>query len=452
MKKYILLFILAVISLATNAQTTEPNRLIIVDKIGNDQTYNIKDIDSIGFATVEGTVAADVKVLGYAQGKGTASDTIWVAVTKTPACYTYKILVLPTNTANQITSDLMAEAYMNRYDAIRQWDDFTNAQMTGFDKKFKPGTSYTVVTVGHDGYDTPCEYRKAEFTTPEAQLVGNPQVTCEVTKVTPTTITYKFTPNADVKEYTYRQFDHKGGAMDDFEYWGPMFGYDNLGDYIFINNFTYDGEEEYTYEGLMPGQEYELAILALDANGNYAPITYTYATTEQKGGTGEAKVDITIGDFKQDVASGSYIQRVIFTPNDQTLKYHAALFTAKNDGTEWTEEEILTYLKSDNNPNFPPFFQDPNWDIIDVDDNYWTLDTNLTFTAAAIAQNANGEWGPLTKVTATTPDAPNAAKTMKAGKKMPQRMFTKQANPIPSMSSMKQMIPAKKTGIQIIEK
>lgn len=453
MKKYILLFILAVISLATTAQTTDPNRLLVTNKLGSYTSYNIDDIDSIGFATVEGAVAADVKVLGFTAGKGADSDTLWLEVTKTPSCYTYKILVLPTNTANQITNNLEAEAYMNSYNAIRQWDDYTNAQMTGFDKKFKTGTSYTVVTVGHDGYDTPCDFRKAEFTTPDAQLVGNPTVTCDVVSATATSITCKFTPNADVKEYTMSMFDHRGGALDNFAVWGPMFGLECLGDFILQNAwYTYDGEEEHTWSDLLPGHEYEIAIQAWDANGQYAPVTYAYVSTEKKGGEGEAKVDITIGEFGYDAKAEAHYQWIKFTPNDQTAKYHAALFTKRPDGTEWTEDEINAYLKSDNNPNYPPMFQDPYWDMVEEDNDRWSLEPNTTYTAAAIAINANNEWGPLTKVEFTTPEAMNAAKTKRTSLRMPERQNKKANLSLPAMAPRKSWMPAKKKGIELIAK
>ena len=50
-------------------------------------------------------------------------------------------------------------------------DDFTNAQMTGFDEPFKDNTPYTVLTLGYDKYGVACSMSKAEFTTPKKPLV-----------------------------------------------------------------------------------------------------------------------------------------------------------------------------------------------------------------------------------------------------------------------------------------
>ncbi|MBP3511479.1 MAG: hypothetical protein J6K19_05515 [Prevotella sp.] len=454
MKKYILLFILAVISLAMDAQTTGPNRMIVANKAGRYTSYNVNDIDSIGFATIEGTVAADVKVLSYTRGEGNNSDTIHLAVTKTPSCYKYKITVLPTNTANRLTTDLQAATYMEEQGGSQiYWDDFTDATMYGFDEHFKPATSYTVMTVAYDNYGTACEARKAEFTAPAIPLVGNPDVAFEFTDATPTTLTCKFTPNDDVEAYAICLFDKKGGAEEQFLMWGPMMGFDNIGDMIKrFSYYSFDGEHENTWTELLPSHEYEIAIQAWDTNGTYAPVIYAYGSTATKGGTGEAKVDITIGDFGQDPESGDHYQWIKFTPNDQTQIYHAAVMTIKGDGTDRTDEEMTEYLQSDNNPNYPPSQQDPYWDLMEEDNATWRLDPSTTYTAYAIAKNANNEWGPLTKLQFTTPATPSTAKTRKAGKKMPERMNKKIANTQPTMAVPTWLAPAKKTGIQIIGK
>ena len=41
-----------------------------------------------------------------------------------------------------------------------------------------------------------------------------------------------------------------------------------------------------------------------------------------------------------------------------------------------------------------------------MDEAKWTAEPNKAYIAYAIAQNINGEWGPLAKKEFTTPDAP----------------------------------------------
>lgn len=451
MRKYILLFLLAVVSLAAEAQNVEPNRMVVSNKQGRYHSYNISDIDTVGFYRINGRVAADVKVNKFAKGQGAESDTLWLNIKKSAACSTYKICTLPTNTANMLNTDLICATYMEENGkSATYFDDYTNAQMTGFEERFKDNTSYTVLTVGYDNLGTACEASKAEFTTPAAQLVGNPDVTYEFTEITPTSLTCKFTPNDDVKAYGICLFDYRGGAQDQFEQFGPMFGFDNIGDMIRQYSY-YDREGEYvkTWDGLIPGHEYEIGIQAWDVKETYAPVIYAYATTATQGGTGEAKVDITIGEFGQE--NGNYFQWVKFTPNDQTMVYHAAIFNKYVDGKEKTDAEIDEYLGSDSNPNYPPGMEDPYWDLVKEDNDRWGLEPNTTYFAAAKAKNANGEYGPLTKVEFTTPSAANAPAKKAAGQ--PARIVKNTKDNIPTMvvpQLMKKSV--KKAGIQLVEK
>lgn len=451
MKKYILLLILAVVSLAAGAQTAEPNRLIVSNLQGRYKAYNIKDIDSLGFYRIDGRVAADVKFLSYTRGEGDESDVLHLSVTRTEACNSFKIAVLPTNTANMFTTDLICATYIEEQGGIGPfYEDFTDGEMKGFDSHFKPNTSYTILTVGYDELGTACEASKAEFTTPAVPLVGNPDVAYEFTEIAPTSVTIKFTPNSDVAGYAICQFEKRGGCEEQFLQWGPFMGFDNIGDMIKQFSFyTYDDVYENTWDNLIPGKEYEYAIQAWDANGTYAPVIYAYATTATLGGTGEAKVDITIGDFGEE--DGKTYQWIKFSPNDQTSVYHAAVLTVKGDGTDKTDEEIVEYLESENNPNNPPGVQDPYWDLIGEDNDRWSLEPSTTYIAVAKAKNANNEYGPLTKVEFTTPTSAAGAPAMKSAKK-PARISKKASATVPAMVVPKWLKPVKKTGIQIVNK
>lgn len=452
MKKYILLLIMALITLAADAQTAEPNRMIVFNKQGRFKAWNINDIDSVGFFRTEGRVAADVKVNKFAKGQAGQSDTLWIEAIKTEACRTFKITVIPTNTANTLTTDLIAATFIEENGGIGPFtDDFPNGQMTGFETPFKSGTSYTVMTVGYDGYGTACEASKAEFTVPQVPLIGNPDVAYTFTDITPTSFKCKFTPNEDVAAYAICQFN-KGEAQQQFEMWGPMMGFDNMGDMIKqFSQVSFDGEYETEWKNLKPNTDYEVAIQAWDANGTYAPIIYAYVTTASQGGPGEAKVDITIGEFGQE--GGEYYQWIKFTPNDQTFVYHLVVAENKEEDTSAQDQEIENYLKNEKNPNYPPMFDDPNWDVIGEDNDRWALEPNKTYTAYAIAMNANKEWGPFTKVKFTTPDVANAPSTAKAKKadKHATR-FGKKIDTGQMMTAPKIMLPAKKTGMRLINK
>ena len=153
MKKKILLCLMAIFSLATFAQT-EPNRLVVLEKNNLHKAFIVDRVDSIFFANVEGRVAADVTYKDYKSGA--SGDTLWVAVQKTPECVGYKITCIPKSLSSRITSDDVAASYFERINATMMQDDFTNAQMTGFDEPFKDNTPYTVLTLGYDKYGVAC--------------------------------------------------------------------------------------------------------------------------------------------------------------------------------------------------------------------------------------------------------------------------------------------------------
>ena len=87
MKKFFLLIVCALMGISSYAQQ-EPNRLIVRDNMGQAHPFHVNRIDSIAFATVEGTVAADITVEDVTikdEAKGT-KDMVKLAITRTPAC------------------------------------------------------------------------------------------------------------------------------------------------------------------------------------------------------------------------------------------------------------------------------------------------------------------------------------------------------------------------------
>ena len=77
------------------------------------------------------------------------------------------------------------------------------------------------------------------------------------------------------------------------------------------------------------------------------------------------------------------------------------------------EEGVLEYLKSDN-----PF--NPYWNQFTEDIAYWEASPATEYIAFAIAQNINGEWGPLASLEITTPsvEAKPTGKAPRLGKRV----------------------------------
>lgn len=333
---------MAIFSLTAFAQT-EPNRLIVLEKTNSHKAFMVDRIDNVFFATVEGRVAADVTFKDYKSGS--TGDTLWVAVKKTPECKSYKIACIPQSVSSKITTDDIAASYFERTNQTMMQDDFTNAQMTGFDQPFKDNTPYTIITIGFDKYGVACNMSKAEFTTPKKPLIGNPKVTGEIVDATSTTVKAKFAANADAKGYAVCIFV-EGKAKEQFEQFGPMMGLSNMGDMIKQWGVKCTGEYTHEWTGLQPDTKYEIYVQAWDAAETYADMLVVPVTTKKLGGTGVAKVSIEIKEFAK--SGDSYYQRVIYTPNSE-CSVHRDIIIEKNayDKPEMGEEGVKNLLKED---------------------------------------------------------------------------------------------------------
>ena len=229
MKKFFTTLALALLTLAASAQEN-PNRVIVKQKYKAPVGYLAERIDSIYFTKLEGRVAADVKFLSFS--KGNLTDTIRLAVTKTPECKSYKIACMPAGQANSFASDAALEQYFDQLEDCPTFtDDFTNATLTGLDMEFQSNGTYSLVTLGYDKYGIACASSRADFTTPNSDLVGDPKVLYTVVEVKPDNFTIWFQPNGDC--YGYYLCAFKAGTAEElFEKWSKEEGFVNLQDMI----------------------------------------------------------------------------------------------------------------------------------------------------------------------------------------------------------------------------
>lgn len=416
MKKFFSIAALALaMSTGVQAQTdVVPNRMIIHSSVAS-KAYAVDHVDSISFARKEGEVKANLEFLRYEKNED-EGDIVYVKVTRTDPSSTFRIDVLPTNTAKQY-DDLTFARYFERMSGTQLAEDFSEGKLSGFPTEFTANTSYTVVTLAYDEYGVPCQVSRAEFKTPKVPTVGTPSVTYTVDETTSSSFTLTVTPNKDCAEFYWCQFE-KGKAQEQFEQWGPMFGLSSIE--AMIKQFSgrpYSEEATNTWNELAPGTDYEVAVLPVDVEGNFGDLVYIYVTTKGQGGDGVAQVDVTVGDYVNN--GGSYVQTVTFTPNDQTALYHDAICVKDAYEKNGGDKGFTEYLKEDNS-------QDPNWNQYGVDKYIFEATPNTAYYALALAKNAKGEWGSLTKHEFTTGAAPAGVAPAKAVA-MPKRIATKKA-------------------------
>ena len=196
-----------------------------------------------------------------------------------------------------------------------------------------------------------------------------------------------------------------------------MMGFANMGDMIKQWGGTmFPDRETHTWKQMTPGTDYEVYVLPIDENQNYGTMVIVPVTTKKYGGAGQATVTITLGEFGSQ--EGKCYQYVTYTPNDQAsfmrdMIIDKTVFQSSADWGMGSEEKILEYLKDDHDG------ADPNWNRYGVDVAQWGVDPNKEYIAYAIAQNINGEWGPLSKLEFTTGSAKVApAKTFTVAKRL----------------------------------
>lgn len=403
MKRLLFLFTFIATSLFAWAQNNN-TRVLIHETNGNVKGYLVERVDSIDFVKIAGAVSVEAKFLKYSAGVD--GDTIWAAFQRSADCHGYRFSIVPKVLADKLGNEMQYITMVERSNNPLFTEDFTNAQMTGIGK-LKDNTNYTILVAAYDKYGIACTAQRVDFTTPRKTLVGSPKITATVVETKTDNLTIKFTPNSDVAGYGVCLFE-KGQAEAQFEQWGPMMGFANMGDMIRrFSGKNHVGEENITWNGLKPNTEYEIYALPWDVNETYADMEIVYATTKKLGGEGVAKVEIEIKEFGG--TSEGYWQRVIYTPNDQS-SLHRDIIMDKEvyDQADKGEAYVLKLLKEDHP-------QDPYWDQFGVDDVKWNAEPNKTYIAFSIAKNTKDEWGPLASKQFTTPGQPSGLpKTVKA--------------------------------------
>lgn len=432
MKKIFSIMLGLAMAMGVNAQTENPNRLIMMSQAGN-KAYALDKIDSIYFAKKEGQVRADVKFLKLVQDEE-KGNILHVAVTRTSQDVSYCIDVLPTNTVKHYDDNTLARYFdMQKTQKFNQ--DFTDAELSGFSQKLEPGTSYTVFTIAYDEYGVPCEGSRAEFETPKAATVGNPTVSYTIDETTTNSFTITVTPNDDCAEYFWCSFG-KGEAQAQFEQWGPMFGFPNIE--AMVRQFSgaaHEGVESNTWKDMAPGTDYEVLVVPVDVEGNNGELVTIPVSTKQQGGDGIAQVAITSDGVTEyeDEKGKQLVCTLVFTPNDQTAVYHDLV--VEKGAFDKEGEEYWKNLLLNGNP------QDPNYNHYDVDRFPFAAEAGKQYYGVAIAKNAKGEYGPLVKelfnVEAPAGVTPAKVKANKGGVATRIKTNEKRTAVVPVMKSIK---------------
>lgn len=400
-KLYILLAsLLAVagISAPAAAQTEEeaPNRILVIDKAQYFAGYNIPYIEGIQFAHVDGEVMAPIEFLGISDDLSSISCSLKM----TPACKYYRIS-LAMELQAQRWNDISFIRYTENTGTLPDTEAFDYAEIQGLN--LKRGTSYYLISVAYDEYDTAVGVSKAYFTTPDVEVVGNPHVDIQVVNVTLDSFTLSFTPNKDVLYYYYMAFE-ENTWQEYLAMWGPSFGCSTISELIAFW-WQYKGvvgPATVTWDPSMdifPGETYDVIVAAADINGNFAPHQMITVSTQSQGGTGEAFVEIEAVDYTAEIWGNEILPSlwVTFWPNDETARYRYRLYY----DYEWERYGQLLVEELMQDPPQPGI---TDWWTYDPVINEYQLMPSTTVYGISVAQNSLHEWGTPNVVEITTPD------------------------------------------------
>lgn len=406
MKKLYFTIVFALLALVGNAQTN-PNRVLVRDVNGAMTGYLAERIDSIFFGKVEGKVVAEITFDSFTKTDEGAE--IQCKVKNSPACKGFKLACVATNVAKNMTTEAQKANYIDKYGTPVMYDDFSNgAKVTipSADQKFVDDSEYTLMTLGFDEYGIGCGVSEVTFKTPKAALAGKPTVTAEVSEVTTTSFKITVTPNEDCYGYYACSFDvASGGILGTFNTMGSFFGFANVGDMIKgWGQIEHSGVETIEWKNQEPGSEYEVAIVPVDMNGNLGDYIIVKVKTVGAGGDGAALVsaEVPAEEFYKYTAEDQtiqYVQRVIFTPNDQTNIYRDGLVEAD------VYDQDPDYY---NNIVLFPEQTTVSTNHTGVDSFLWNVKASTRYYAISVGQNNKGEWGEISKFEFTTPDASKA--------------------------------------------
>lgn len=396
MKKFTLALAALAMASSAFAQTAEaPNRIFVNRTNDTREAYVLDHLKGITFGKVDGEVKADVKV------NSSSTTGLNVDVRMSEACKQFKIDVIPAVILKQCTTDV---GFINYFDVMCSdklyYEDYIGADITGVD--LKPGGEYAVVTIAIDEYGVEAGVDYDTFTIPAASVAGNPKVDVEKMGNTRFSFTLKVTPNDDVSEY-YCVAAAKGTMENDYEMFAPNYGWASLSDCVMSWGTPRTGEDTITWEDMNPNTDYEIFIVALDVNGNQAPLQVVEYSTAYTGGHGEAKVDIAIGKYilnEWDLGGGPKMLPSLFmtfTPNEDCYAYRVGVY--KKENYDKDPEACKNDVRQE-----PPMANMARWFQYEALTTDMQIDPSTPYVVLTAGKNIDNEWGEVNIYEGVTPD------------------------------------------------
>lgn len=386
MKKQLLHFILvgllALLPSLALAQSNE--RMLIYSKSGEVFPYRAEHIDSIKFLTDDVDLALNPTVTPHENGK-----TGWMKLKVGKIGDGVKSIkvILPESFMISSMNDMQCLRLFTPEMAARMGVQIFNVEG---DKEYdlsgmQQGYTYTALFLPYDEVGCPGNVKRVEFTVPKGKLAGEPKIEVEFTDITETGYTATLRPNADVDGYFFLNDLTDATARDqmmqmmhipDLKHYIVLYGAD------FQTGKPHKEAEASKMTGFKPGTSYSVFVVLKDKDGQYSDVQEFKVTTKKKGTSETAKVKVEVKEVTKTTAT------ILNTPDENTSSYREMIYKK----ADYNEEEMIKFLKDTPETMKLPFRTEAftsAWNDLEPGTEYYAL---------AIAQNADGKWGPLTKV------------------------------------------------------
>ena len=382
----ILVGLLALLPSLALAQSNE--RMLIYSKSGEILPYRVEHIDSIKFLTDEVNLTLNPTITPHADG---TTGKMKLKVGDVGGDVRSIKVILPESFMIAQMNDIQCLRLFTPEMAARMGVQIFNVEggkeydLSGLQR----GYTYTALFLPYDEIGCAGNVKRVEFTVPNGKLAGDPQIKVDFTDITTTGYTATLTPNKDVKGYFFLNMETNDPTLDQMM---QMMRIPDLKHYIvqlgadFETRKPHEGVQKSVMNDFKPGTSYTVYVVLIDADEQYSDVQKFTVTTEKKGTSETAQVSIKVKDITKTEAT------VVNTPDANTSTYRETIIPK----SKYNEDEMIKYLTETPESRELPYHSG------EFTQTWPKLTPGTEYYALAIAQNADGKWGPLTKVEFTT--------------------------------------------------
>lgn len=240
-----------------------PNRMLIVNELGQYVPFNLDHVADIRFVNVEGEASASMEILEL------TSENLEVKVELSEEASQAMVGLCPRATADDFRSDLDAIDWLRQNNAMTICQP-VQAVMLSEGIEMNVGEEYSVLSAGADRYGTWDRVERLDVKIPWPDIVGDPVVTVSMSRPDEQTVEVTMDPNADVWRY-YFLFGTKGRYQQHYEEWREYRGYESFEDMVMQLGQLSNVKYYQRWSGLYTSELYEVIVVCLDRNGTPVP-------------------------------------------------------------------------------------------------------------------------------------------------------------------------------------